>query len=61
MHLLIIALLIFILGVPAWAVKKCEDCPRDERGRIQRSQKAVKEFKQKNPCPVHYKKTHGLS
>lgn len=30
----------------------CNDCERDQRGRIQRSASAKTEFKRQNPCPA---------
>lgn len=35
----------------AFAAPRCDTCPRDPYGRIQRSAAAKHEFKKTNPCP----------
>jgi len=58
-----IALLILLscLTFPAFASTRCDTCPRDSNGRIQRSASAIKDFKHANPCPSTGKSTGRCS
>lgn len=40
------------LASTAFASPRCDTCPRDSNGRIQRSASAIKDFKRANPCPA---------
>ena len=45
----------------AFATPRCDTCPRDSNGRIQRSASAIKDFKRTNPCPATGKSTGRCS
>lgn len=45
----------------AFAAPRCDTCPRDSNGRIQRSASAIKDFKRTNPCPATGKSTGRCS
>ena len=49
---LIFISVIALLPTQLLASKYCDNCPRDERGRIQRSMAAKTEFRRANPCPA---------
>ena len=58
-HLVTAALLAASLS--AFASPRCDTCPRDSNGRIQRSASAIKDFKRTNPCPATGKSTGRCS
>lgn len=47
------ALILFLLTCvnPAFAALRCDTCPRDKHGHIQRSAAAKAEFRHTHPCP----------
>jgi hypothetical protein len=49
--------ILLLLVLPAEASKRCATCPRDSRGKIQRSYHAKHEFRKSNPCPATGKTT----
>ena len=53
-----LCLALLIIGSLAVAGQRCEDCPRDKQGRIDRSDSAKKEFIRQNPLP---EKSYRLS
>jgi len=48
-------------SLSAFASPRCDTCPRDSNGRIQRSASAIKDFKRTNPCPATGKSTGRCS
>jgi len=54
-HIVIAAFL--TVSTLAFASPRCDTCPRDSNGRIQRSASAIKDFKRTNPCPATGKST----
>lgn len=44
--------LCLLLSTQLLASQKCDTCPRDSRGRIERSTSAKTEFRLTNPCPI---------
>jgi len=42
----------FAISSLAIAAPKCDTCPRDKHGRIERSASAKAEFKREHPCPA---------
>lgn len=50
--IVITATIAFSASVLASPAHYCNTCPRDERGRIQRSPQAKSEFRRSHPCPA---------
>lgn len=51
----------FVFSSAALSSPRCDTCPRDNNGRIQRSASAIKDFKRTNPCPATRKSTGRCS
>lgn len=54
MKVCVIPLLLVVLAVSSAVVAapRCDACPRDKHGRIERSSITKNEFKKANPCPA---------
>mgnify|MGYP001594179808 CR=1 FL=1 len=52
---------LFAASTLAFATPRCDTCPRDSNGRIQRSASAIKDFKRTHPCPATGKSTGRCS
>lgn len=57
--LAILALLALLLALPGYAAAstRCDTCPRDKYGHIQRSAATKAEFKREHPCPATGKRS----